>query len=239
MMKGPIREERLAAGVSGVIAGCPPAEQLQDFHDGSLAPEAHGEMATHLSGCGRCAAAIERLRLEATEDHPAALPPDVEKRTADLIDAVRREAAAPSRSRWSGALRIAAMLAFAVALGLGAWQWLGPDGLDDDLGTYRGGEPLDLLEPIGAVTAPPVAMRWEAHPEAASYRVVLLDEELAMIWTRRNESAEGRIELDAEALQVFEPGSRYSWQVEALDAVGAVIDSSSTAHFEIAGAAQR
>jgi hypothetical protein len=59
------------------------------------------------------------------------------------------------------------------------------------------------------------------------------------IWTRRNENAEARLVLDAEAKRALATGSGYSWQVEALDAVGAVIDSSAMAHFEIAGAAER
>ncbi len=238
-MKGRNREGRLAAGVNGVVAGCPPAERLQDYHDGSLAPEVRDEITAHVADCHRCSAALDHLKSESAEDHPVTLPPDVERRTSDLIDALRQESAAPSRSWLGGALRIAAVLAFAVALGLGAWQWLGPYRLDDDLGTYRGGEPLELLEPVGLVEAPPVAMRWELHPEASSYRVVLLDEELIPIWTRRNGSAEGSLILDDEAIAAISPGRQYSWQVEALDAAGAVIDSSATAHFEIAGAAER
>jgi hypothetical protein len=238
-MKGRNREDRLAAGVGDVIAGCPPADQLQDFHDGSLGADKREKIEIHLSACPRCAAALEHLKEGLEEDHPVDLPPEVERRTTELIDALRHDSAASSRSWLGGALRIAAMLAFAVALGLGAWQMLGPDRLDDDLGVYRGGEPLELLEPMGIISAPPATMHWEAHPEAASYRVILLDEELSTIWTGRNESAEGLLTLDEEALAAISPGSRYSWQVEALDAVGAVIDSSATAHFEIAGAAER
>jgi len=238
-MKGRDREDRVATGVAAMIEGCPPAEQLQAYHRGTLVTEARDETANHVARCRRCAAALEHLESGSAEDHPAALPPEVEQRTAELVDAVRRETAAPSRRWWEGALRVAAVLAFGMALGLGAWQWLGPEGLDDDLGVYRGGESLDLLEPVGVLAEPPVTMSWEVHPEAMSYHVILFDEGMDTVWTRLNENVEGRITLDAEAIEAMSPGSRYTWQVEALDAVGAVIESSEAAHFEIAGATPR
>jgi hypothetical protein len=238
-MNGREREDRLAAGVAAALAGCPPAERLQAYHRGTLDPEARDELADHLPRCPRCAAALAHLESVAGESPPAALPPGVEQRTAALVDALQREAAAPSRAWWSGALRVAAVLAFVVALGLGAWQWLGPGGHDDDLGFYRGGEPLDLLEPVGRVTTPPAAMRWELHPGARSYRVVLLDEAMATVWTRLTAEAGGMLDLDAEARDAFVPGSRYTWRVEALDAVGTVIDCSALAHFEVAGETSR
>jgi hypothetical protein len=233
------REDRLAAEVAAMIAGCPPAEQIQAYHDGALAPEIRDATADHVAQCRPCAAALECLQAEAEEPSDADLPPEIERRSEELIDGVRQPAAVRKRRWWEDSLRVAAMIVFAVALGVAAWQWMGPGRIDDDLGEYRGGQPLDLLKPVGRSTEPPATMQWEIHPEAQSYRVILLDESMNEVWTRRTETVEGRLILDAAAIDALTPGSRYTWQVEGLDAVGAVIDRSPAAHFEIAGASER
>jgi hypothetical protein len=229
------REDRLAAELAAAIEGCPPAEQLQAYHDGTISPEMRDTTATHVARCASCAAALEYLKSEAAEPPTADVPPDVERRSEEFVDAVRQAADPRQHRGWGDLLRVAAMIVFASALGLFAWQWLGTNGIDDDLGVYRGGEALDLLQPVGPLTELPAAMQWEVHPEAASYRVILLDESMNEVWIRRTETADGRLVLDAESIGALSPGSRYTWQVEGLDAVGAVIDRSAAAHFEIAG----
>ncbi len=70
-------------------------------------------------------------------------------------------------------------------------------------------------------------MRWTGHPSAASYRVVLLDAAGDEIWTRATDGATPVLGLSRDLLAPLVPRRPYRWRVEALDTLGAVIDSSS------------
>lgn len=229
------REERLAADVAAAVAGCPEAEQLQAYHDGALSRELREQISKHVAECTACAAALEFLDSGAVEPPAVEVPDEVERRSEELVGALRRGTPVRRRQGWIGILRVAALIVFAAAVGLFALQRLGMDRLEDDLGDYRGGQPLDLLDPVGRVAEPPTSMRWGIDPVARSYRVILFDEAMNEVWTRKTGTAEGLLALDTEAVAAMSPGSGYAWQVESLDAVGAVIGRSAAGHFEVAG----
>jgi hypothetical protein len=232
------REHRLAAEIAARASGCPGADDLQRFHEGSLTGTDRDAVAAHVEGCHPCSEALEFLEWEQAEatQPEADVPRDVERRVDALIDgASGPPRASRARFLWSGALRIAAGVALVGALSVLGYQWLDRRAVDEDLGELRGDTPLELVHPVARIDTPPDAMRWVAHPQALTYRIILLDENLEEVWVRKTEDSTPALAPDAEAIAALAPGGRYTWQVEALDAVGAVIDRSAAAHFEIAG----
>lgn len=230
------RENRLAAEVAARLSGCPEAETLQRYHEGELG-DAEGEaIAAHLEQCGGCAEALAFLkqnRSEATELSEE-LPAAVEQVSESLIEATTR-GRRPSSSLPT-LLQAAAGLALVAALAVGGYQLVGDRGpaLNGDLGELRGTEALELVEPVGQLDVRPTTMRWIAHPQADTYRVVLLDANMDEVWVRRTEDATASLILDEETTAPLAGGGQFTWQVEALDSIGATINSSAAAHFEIA-----
>ena len=92
----------------------PSFEQLSDFLDGGLTPEARREIETHLARCARCGR--DRDRLEALLVRTRALPAEVEP-PAELWSAVQRELlpAPASGTRRVWLLAAAALLLVAVS----------------------------------------------------------------------------------------------------------------------------
>lgn len=92
----------------------PSFEQLSDFVDGGLTPEARREIETHLARCARCAR--DRDRLEALLVRSRALPAEVEP-PAELWSTVQRELVPTptSTTRRAWLLAAAALLLVAVS----------------------------------------------------------------------------------------------------------------------------
>jgi hypothetical protein len=126
-----------------------------------------------------------------------------------------------SYARW--ALPLAAVLVLAIVAPVIYRSVTGPPEID----TIRGSE-LQPIVPIGTVAVVD-AFTWQTPIRAARYRVRLF-RGAEIVWT--GESTETRVALPASV--PLEPGVDYQWQVEALDAEGAVRMSSPRTQFALA-----
>ncbi len=233
------RAERLGSEALGESRGCPEAEKLQLFHDGALGAEAARAVESHVEGCGACRAALEFLasveKQAGEEAATAALPGEVEARSKALIDALAGETSGRRKgTSWPMVLRMAAGIGLLTSIALFSYVWLGRPIPEEDLGEFRGAAALELSEPIGETLDPPEMLRWGAHPQAASYRVILLDSRMDEVWRRETPEATPELRLDEEARAVLRPGAWFTWQVVALGPLGQEIARSPAGHFMIA-----
>lgn len=228
-----LREERLASEVAASLAGCPDAETLELFQGGRLDAARRSGVEQHLKTCAPCLEAVAFLeRSGATEGFPQPLPSDVEERSEELL---RRIGPAPARrtSSLPVLLQVAAGLALVAALAVGGFSLLGPGRAPDDLGSLRGDEPLTLLTPVEETEAPLTEMRWIASPDAARYRITVLDENLQEVWSVETAGSEPVLVPGRAEQELLSPGGRYVWRVVALDEFGATVSQSPAEQFEI------
>ena len=220
---------------------CPPLEELVAAAGEPAAPR-RDEILRHAGSCPACGAELELARSFGRED--AAESADVDRVVARLrgeaepggrVLEFRRERKADGSSRMAVWGRWAAAALVVVGLGLGFQAWrdsrspeLGGPGVT---GVVRSGE-IELVAPVGEVVGAPREMVWVGVPDAASYRVELLDvagDPVASI-----ETSAPRVELDEATRAELRARASYGWRVVALDSAGAEVASSATVEFEVA-----
>jgi hypothetical protein len=225
------REAQLVDEVIRAARGCPPAQALAAYREGTP-EEDRARLESHLRGCAPCRAALDHLDFPGGEPpEEGAIPADVARRLDDRIEALRRE---PAPARGAGAapwMKLAAGILLVSAVALAGYLWLGPDRSDDDLGAPRGGEALETIAPAGALAEPPEAFLWTAHPGAASYQILVFDEAMEEVWSATTEGT--RLAAPEEIRERLARGGRFSWQVLALDRREAPIEGSAVRHFAI------
>lgn len=190
--------EAYGAEVSETGGACPAEERLAALAVGEMTGDERTELADHVVGCPRCAAAYRTL----AELHEAA---------AELSPgSVRR----PTRRRaWLVGAAAAAAIVAALALALLDLP-LGPAG--DRV--VRGTDSLVLeTDPAdGArLAAPPERLRWSPAEEpgpAATYRVVLYDAESVPLW-KSESTKEAAVEIPPAVRERLTPGAYY-WRIQ-------------------------
>jgi hypothetical protein len=219
----------LAEELRARARGCPDAEALARFAAGEAGAAEREALSKHVAGCAACAAALSFLSEDETAE-PADLPRDVLRRSDEWIEAVARPRGQVSWMRF--ALRSAALVAVAAGLAVIVVPNLRRSD-DADLGTLRGESPLEPVSPVGAVAGPPRELRWVPYPGAAAYHVEMLGVDLEPLWSRRTRDADAVLALDESERRVLTPPGRYWWRVQALDAVGRVLEGSPMVSIEI------
>ena len=100
-----------------------------------------------------------------------------------------------------------------------------------NISNFRSGV-VKLNSPLGDLATAPQAFNWEAVPGASKYRVKLMEVDQNLLWT--NEINTLSIAVPADLQGRIVPAKTLLWQVEALDASGRMIASSSPERFRVA-----
>jgi hypothetical protein len=98
--------------------------------------------------------------------------------------------------------------------------------VNDDL--VRGGS-IKLISPVISVDAIPSQFRWESLGEDVEYKIEIYNHELLWSATTSN----NYIALPLEVKERMVSGEKYSWQVKAFSAEGALIAVSSRVQFPV------
>ena len=217
---------------------CLPLETLE-----KLAENAAGEpkAAQHLASCAHCQTELSMLK-----SFQDATPSAHEGAAVAWIAArLERQQSAPAQLRsasrvpvWRTLFRIpylagAAAAVAVLALGISLYNSnSNPGGLNTHVvgSNYRGGE-IKLLSPTIDQAAVPTEFRWEAVPNAASYKVELTDvlgKPLASATSTRAQLAS-----TSEMKAAMRSGMPFKWKVTAFDAAGKSIAESSAQNFKI------
>ncbi len=162
--------------------------------------------------------AIETLRRQSLSE-----PPEHVLKRAYAIAARRR-----SLPRW---LAAAAMLTVAIAGGLLLTQRRAPSLPTAPVdSTLRSGE-VTLIEPVGTLERMPPTFSWKNVDGAASYRLRILAVDDAVLFERTTDGTS--VELPDATAATLHAAVTYTWQVDALDAGGALVARSQPARFEV------
>jgi hypothetical protein len=81
-------EDRIAGLASDLLSrfeGCPSAEELLSFSEGSAGGELHRSIRDHVEACGICADALSHLRIERSVPGPAGRMPAAIAERSDLF----------------------------------------------------------------------------------------------------------------------------------------------------------
>jgi hypothetical protein len=95
-----------------------------------------------------------------------------------------------------------------------------PERVTPETGPAIRGNGLQPVAPVGDVRGS-VRFDWATAIQATTFRVVVTDENGAMVWSES--TAGSGVVLDPSPLK---PGMRYEWRVSALDESGAVLTES-------------
>jgi hypothetical protein len=88
---------------------------------------------------------------------------------------------------------------------------------------------IAVLSPVGDLQEKPEAIRWEAAPNTAIYRVRIMEVDGAELWN--GETTTPRIDLPPRALTFIVPAKTLVIQVAAFDAAGRKLAESEPVHF--------
>jgi Putative zinc-finger len=227
------REELLAAEADRAARGCPSADDLAAYQDGTLAPADRSRVEAHLPACASCRAALEFLTSDSSAE-PAKgrdLPEGVQRKLDETMAAVQGPGVASRVPVW---MKVAAGIFLAVSLASVGHRWLAPEGFDENLGELRSEGHLEVIEPVGSVASVPDRFSWSPHPLATGYALILFDGKMNEIWSGHTEDDATEFSLDEDARSLLAPGGKFSWQVVALDQNEFGFDRSPVGHFEIA-----
>jgi hypothetical protein len=187
---------------------------------GTMPPKEAEAFEEHYFACDRCFAAVQR----GTEIR-AALHATHGKRSASSESQVIP--IAPSRRRiaaWQPALAAAALVVVAVGIREARRPPTLPETLLASSNATRGAAPALAITSHATTTV--LVAAWSTPPAARSYRVRLLGGDGSLLFER--ETADTSIMLPLELLRARGTKAPVYWEVQALDALRAVVASSAT-----------
>jgi hypothetical protein len=208
---------------------CLKAGELEAVAEG----RANADQQAHVAACARCTAEVEMLRsfLEATpEAHEVA---DVRAITRELEARPEwqgEEAPAPT-SIWTRFWKPLAALGVA-ALAVGIFLNQPDSGFRpiDGNDTLRSTS-VEILMPVGDLTAPMTELNWKAIPGAARYRVRLEEIDQTEVWLTN--SALPQVAIPPAIQERMTDRKTLNWVVEAIDATGQTIARSTPQSFRV------
>jgi hypothetical protein len=219
--------ELYAESASRPLPGHPDEATWEAWAVGELTAVRRGELADHVARCAECAAVYRGLKMLAAE--AAAFDPAVPR---------------PSRARvlaWPRMWLYGGLVAAAAAVLVVAIvppSHMGPPSpapptVSDPLRSGEKSAPIPL-EPLGRLTGPPRAFRWQPVAGAGRYRVELSSREGDLLWSSPEVTGTA---VDWPAAVAASPGL-YHWQVFVLpDAERPLASSAASAvvSFEVVG----
>lgn len=236
-------DDELLAAALAAANDCPPLEHLERLLD----ERAPAPLKQHVSRCPRCQTELQMLR--------SFLSDDVAEHERAAVDAIttrlkaRSSILLPSRipvveerqSWWKRILApgwlTPAAAALALVLVVAGVTIEMRRGRQPALDTAVGGSEvlrssaIAILSPIGDLAQKPAEIRWETAPNAARYRVRIMEVDRTELWS--TETAVPRIDLPASAQAFIVPAKTLLTQVAAFDANGNKIAESEIVRFRL------
>jgi len=232
-------EEWLRAAYADEESGCPLPEAFLEAESGALTAAEKRRLDEHADRCPACAAERDLARLFDAGPQAPGVPAEdlsfvvsrlegasaVRTRQAKVVPLVRKPS---GRTIWQWAAAAMVILAAGLMLQLmrpGAPPLPAPP---ENGGAMRGGE-VEVISPVGEVSAVPSELRWAPRPGAASYRVTLSTVDDTILWQATVPGPPAR--LPAGVAGGLNRAVVYLWRVEALDAAGNRIAASEPERF--------
>lgn len=228
----PRREDLMASEIAGRLAGCPTAEELQRFQEGTLTSDARRAIERHAGRCAPCSAGLLFLgqaRADADQD-AVELPAAVEHRSERLIESVAEMAPRPTFAPRVPVLVACALVVALVVLTVVALWALPAPGVPAGETTVQ--TRLQPVEPLGRQPSPPREFRWTPDPRASRYRVILHEAGQPDLRLDTRDAVPVLV-LDWRTRERLGPGVDYSWTVAALDPAGEEIERSREVRFAL------
>ena len=219
--------EEIMRNALKACSGCLNEEHLME-------PETDAEK-MHLASCLRCQAELKLMN-----EFLSGQPTPEEAKHVDWI--ARQLAKNPVASvggwkAWFTLPRLSAvslaMAALLVVISLKTTLHEAPvvDETGANISNFRSGV-VKLNTPTGDVAVAPQSFTWEAVPNASKYRVRLMEVDQNVLWS--TEIYTFSIAVPADIRGKIVPAKTLLWQVDALDASGRMIASSSPERFRVA-----
>ena len=237
---------------------CATLDELAALADPTLAAPSRARVSVHVATCERCE--MELLLLKEFES--ASPRPEEEAAVAWIVGRLRRrfretrfaaivpvpDAHEEEKRVWRRLFRrrplgamgfalAAAMVVLAVNLELreGREPAL-PEHVQQGPEVYRS-VAVQLLGPAGELDGRPAELRWEPVPGAASYSVEVMEVDRTALW--KSSVVATRVALPEAVASKLVPGKPLLWRVQAFDAAGNPIATSSTQRFRVKAQATR
>jgi len=234
-------DELLAAALAGAH-DCPPLEDLERLiNDGAPAP-----LKRHVETCSHCQTELQMLRAftsnQVAERERAAVDSIAARLRArsTAISNVQR-AIEEDHSWWKRILAVRwltpATAALAIALVAAGVAIELRRARQPSLDTASGGSEvlrssaIAILSPIGDVREKPTEIRWEAAPNAARYRIRIMEVDRAELWS--DETPTPRIDLPSSVENLIVPAKTLLIQIAAFDATGRKIAEAEAVRFRL------
>src|SRR5215469_964657 len=237
-------DERILREVLRASKDCLPIEQLDHLLDEDA--DITSPIARHVASCTRCRTELKLLR-----EFQAGTVREAEKEAVRLITArlqtrstaIFRASHAPIEARessWTAFWRSTWLRPAALALSgvvlvavLSLQLRNRPPALrppTPDQEVLRSNA-IAVITPIGDITQPPNAVRWQAVPTAAKYEVQLLEVDGAELW--KAETLQDRIEFPPPVRARIVPAKTLMCRVSAFDSSGHRIAESEAVRFRL------
>ena len=196
-------------------------------------PESESEK-HHLEACLHCQAQRKLMQLFFSDE----MTDEEAKNVNWIVNRLERNPVAPvSRWRsWFSLPRLSAVslamasLLVVISVRMATRQAPSVDETSIGSSTFRSGA-IKLNEPLGDVTSAPRRFTWELVAGATNYRVKLMEVDDNILWTKEINTSSIAIPDEVRAKIVF--AKTLLWQVEATDASGKAIASSSPQRFRV------
>jgi hypothetical protein len=234
-------DELLAAALAGA-RDCPPLADLERL----LNEGAPGSLKRHVDACPHCQTELQMLRSftsnEVAEHERAAVDSIAARLRARPAAVSTVRGAAEKDHSWRQrllALRwlTPAAAALAVVLVVTGVTIEMRRGRQPSLDTATSGtevlrsSAIAVLSPIGDIRQKPAEIRWEAAPNAARYRVRVMEVDGTELWSK--ETPTPRIDLPPAVETFIVPAKTLLIQVAAFDAAGGKVAESETVRFRL------
>ena len=234
-------DELLKAALSGAD-DCPPLEELERL----LNPGAPLSLKGHVDTCSHCQTELQMLRAftsnEVAEHERAAVDSIAARlRARSTPTSTLRHAIKEHRPWWTRILAVRwltpATAALSLALVVTGVTIELRQGRQPRLDTTVGGadvlrsSALTVLSPVGDIKEKPSEIRWDAAPNAARYRVQIMEVDHRQLWGI--ETATPRIDLPARVENLIVPAKTLLIQIAAFDASGNKVAESEIVRFKL------
>lgn len=193
------------------------------YLDQTLTPNERARIDAHLASCGACSEALAEAfvmmeALEATSDVPS-VPAAIQQRVGKLAGPLHAE------RKWSTPLgmRLALGSLVALVIVLGWWQpWAGTP--EVEFRSEASASAFSAIAPADgtAIDEVPIQFIWFDVPGVRGYQIHVYTEEGEQRW--EHQTTESHLDWTPED-GLLEPGNRYFWRVQAIQADGAMMST--------------
>jgi hypothetical protein len=245
-------EQNALLAALGPTPECPPLEELESFAAGE--EPAATVLAGHLRSCAYCKTELDLLQTflagqsSSSSQEVNKVAELLRQRSRKIIREVLRTSAEPPWWRAAFTVRRLAYASLAMAavfLMTGAIVFFRSVTYRPQLeAANRGGQEVlragsfAVISPAGDLQTGPKEIRWERVPQAARYRVSLLEVDRSEMW--RAETTEDHVELPASIQARIVPAKTLFLEVMALDSAGTKVGDTGLVRFRLLrGAAAR